>query len=187
MYTTMHIHTHIPMYVHIITFLFYTYMIICMFWTNKKQTTMCISYTVYIYIHTWHFIFAAQVALVEEAIRQRFSEDPRILLRRLGEKRPPSQEVAAKLSADPGNVTLAMHSLKGEDDEDWWGWHEDEDWSNMNWLKSHIRRRLDVSYRFDWSLGRWWRWKDVRIALVKKKGCVPGGAERWTVANQGDG
>lgn len=59
------------------------------------------------------------VALVEEAIRQRFSEDPRILLRRLGEKRPPSQEVAAKLSADPGNVTLAMHSLKGEDDEDW--------------------------------------------------------------------
>lgn len=59
------------------------------------------------------------VALVEEAIRQRFSEDPRILLRRLGEKRPPSQEVAAKLSADPGDVTLAMHSLKGEDDEDW--------------------------------------------------------------------
>ena len=82
---------------------------------------MCLSYTVYIYIyiHTCHLIFAAQVALVEEAIRQRFSEDPRILLRRLGEKRPPSQEVAAKLSADPGNVTLAMHSLKGEDDEDW--------------------------------------------------------------------
>jgi hypothetical protein len=78
-----------------------------------------ILYSIYIYIHTCHLIFAAQVALVEEAIRQRFSEDPRILLRRLGEKRPPSQEVAAKLSADPGDVTLAMHSLKGEDDEDW--------------------------------------------------------------------
>ena len=119
-YNDAYSHTHIPMYVHIVTCFFYTYMAICMFEQikNKRLCVYLIQY-IYIYIHTCHLIFAAQVALVEEAIRQRFSEDPRILLRRLGEKRPPSQEVAAKLSADPGDVTLAMHSLKGEDDEDW--------------------------------------------------------------------
>ena len=38
------------------------------------------------------------VALVEEALRKRFGEDPRKLLKRLSERRPPSMDEAARLS-----------------------------------------------------------------------------------------
>lgn len=58
---------------------------------------------------------ASSVASVEEALQKRFSEDPRILLKRLGEKRPPSQEEAAKLSLDTGNST-SFHSLQAGED-----------------------------------------------------------------------
>lgn len=57
------------------------------------------------------------VALVEQALRERFSEDPRILLKRFGEKRPPSQEQAARLSLDLGGVS-ALNALQGGEDYD---------------------------------------------------------------------
>lgn len=50
------------------------------------------------------------VALVEEALRKRFREDPRLLLKRFSEKRPPSMEDAARLSAS-FNESAPAHSL----------------------------------------------------------------------------
>lgn len=57
------------------------------------------------------------VALVEEALRKRFGEDPRVLLKRLSQKRPPSMDEAARLSAKDF-VALPTHSLLQESEAD---------------------------------------------------------------------
>ena len=57
------------------------------------------------------------VALVEEALRKRFGEDPRVLLKRLSEKRPPSMDEAARLSANDV-AALSTHSLLQESEAD---------------------------------------------------------------------
>lgn len=139
MYTTMHIHTHTHVCAY--SYMFFKPIWLYAFFVQIKNKHLCVYLLqymcIYIYIHTCHLIFAAQVALVEEAIRQRFSEDPRILLRRLGEKRPPSQEVAAKerwrwrrlVRMTKIELIEVSHSDGG-------------DWMSVRWLKSRTVMKM---------------------------------------------
>eukprot|EP00435_Cladocopium_sp_Y103_P009953 s3786_g2.t1 len=58
------------------------------------------------------------VALVEQALRKRFGEDPRVLLKRLSEKRPPSMDEAARKSLAHGPPQALLQEGEEEDDAD---------------------------------------------------------------------
>lgn len=59
--------------------------------------------------------FLPSVPLVLKALQERFGEDPEKLLKRLSEKRPPSQEEASRFA--PTNSQLAPMPA-GEDEDD---------------------------------------------------------------------
>ena len=60
--------------------------------------------------------FLPSVPLVLKALQERFGEDPKELLKRLSEKRPPSQEQASRFA--PTGSPLLLMPTAGEDEDD---------------------------------------------------------------------